>query len=178
MCSVSPGRGSGRGLKGSSMDMESSVPRLHRRAWDSLPCPYDGSAGCLFRPALPLGRTPAARYPSPMAKKNPLKLNALKLRTLPILQQMARHPHPAQPGGEECVVLVTNCPTAHGNHVHVGDAVGLARDAGGRGNPNGLASLGRKGLLRSRHPMGALLTAEALAYDTGLADQVLHRPDQ
>src|SRR3546814_8572571 len=66
-----------------------------------------------------------------------------------------------------------NFPTAHGNHFHVGDAVVLASDAGGLGNPNVFAILERKGLLRSLHPMGALLTAEALAYDTGLADQVL-----
>src|SRR3546814_11668563 len=90
---------------------------------------------------------------------------------------MARSPNHAQPGDEEGSVLVTNFPTAHGNHFHVGDAVVLASDAGGLGNPNVLAILERKGLLRSLHPMGALLTAEALAYDTGLADQVLHRPD-
>src|SRR3546814_1404920 len=61
-----------------------------------------------------------------MAKKNPLKLNALQLRTLTILQQMARSPNHAQPGDEEGSVLVTNFPTAHGNHFHVGDAVVLA----------------------------------------------------
>lgn len=112
-----------------------------------------------------------------MAKKNPLKLNALQLRTLAILQQMARSPNHAQPGDEEDSVLVTNFPAAHGNHFHVGDAVVLARDASGLGNPNVFAILERKGLLRSLHPMGALLTAAALAYDTGLADQVLHRSD-
>lgn len=111
------------------------------------------------------------------AKKNPLKLNPLQLRTLAILQQMARSPNHAQPGDEEGSVLVSNFPPAHGDHFHIGDAVVLARDASGLANPNVFAVMERKGLLRSLHPMGALLTAEALAYDTGLADQVLHRAD-
>jgi hypothetical protein len=125
----------------------------------------------------PLGGSAFWRYASAMAKKNPLKLNALQLKTLAILQQMARSPNHAQPGDEEGSVLVTNFPSAHGNHFHVGDAVVLARDASGLGNANVFAILERKGLLRSLHPMGAMLTAVALAYDTGLADQVLHRSD-
>jgi len=112
-----------------------------------------------------------------MAKKNPLKLNALQLKTLAILQQMARSPNHAQPGEEEGSVLVTNFPSAHGNHFHVGDAVVLARDASGLGNPNVFAILERKGLIRSLHPMGALLLPEALAYETGVDGQVLHRSD-
>jgi hypothetical protein len=35
--------------------------------------------------------------------------------------------------------------------------------------------LERKGLLRSMFPHGATLTAERLAYDTGVRDQILHR---
>jgi hypothetical protein len=112
-----------------------------------------------------------------MAKKNPLKLNPLQLKTLVILQQMARSPNHAQPGDEEGSVLVGNFPAAHGDHFHVGDAVVLARDASGLRNANVFAVLERKGLLRSMHPMGAVLTAAALAYDTGLADEVLHRSD-
>jgi len=42
-----------------------------------------------------------------------------------------------------------------------------ARDASGLSNANVFAILERKGLLRSLHPMGSMLTAEALAYDTG-----------
>lgn len=112
-----------------------------------------------------------------MAKKNPLKLNPLQLKTLTILQQMARSPNHAQPGDEEGSVLVGNFPTAHGDHFHVGDAVVLARDASGLRNANVFAVLERKGLLRSMHPMGAVLTAAAIAYDTGLADEVLHRSE-
>ena len=112
-----------------------------------------------------------------MAKKNPLKLNPLQLKTLAILQQMARSPNHAQPGDEEGSVYVSNFPAAHGDHFHVGDAVVLARDASGLANPNVFAVLERKGLLRSMFPLGAMLTAAALAYDTGLADKVLHRAD-
>lgn len=112
-----------------------------------------------------------------MAKKNPLKLNALQLRTLAILQQMARSPNHAQTGDEEGSIFVSNFPHAHGNHFHIGDAVVMARDASGLANANVFAVLERKGLLRSLHPMGAVLTAEALAYDTGVDGQVLHRSD-
>jgi len=112
-----------------------------------------------------------------VAKKNPLKLNALQLKTLTLLQQLARSPDHAQPGDEEGSIFVSNFPAAHGNHFHVGDAVVLARDASGLANPNVFAVLERRGLLRSMFPMGAMLTAAALAYDTGLADKVLHRSD-
>jgi hypothetical protein len=112
-----------------------------------------------------------------MAKKNPLKLNTLQLKTLVLLQQLARSPNHAQPGDEEGSVMVGNFPVAHGDHFHVGDAVVLARDASGLANANVFAILERKGLLRSMHPMGAVLSAAALAYDTGLDDQVLHRSD-
>lgn len=112
-----------------------------------------------------------------MAKKNPLKLNALQLKTLTILQQMARSPDHAQPGDEDGSMMVGNFPAAHGNHFHVGDAVVLARDASGLNNANVFAILERKGLLRSMYPMAAMLTAEALSYDTGLADKILHRSD-
>lgn len=112
-----------------------------------------------------------------MAKKNPLKLNALQLKTLAILQQMARSPNHAQPGDEEGSVMVTNFPPPHGNHYHIGDAVVFGRDATGLANANVFAVLERRGLIRSLHPMGALLTAEGQAYETGVADQVLHRSD-
>ena len=112
-----------------------------------------------------------------MARKNPLKLNALQLKTLTLLQQMARSPDHAQPGDDEGSVFVSNFPAAHGNHFHLGDAVVLARDASGLANANVFAILERKGLLRSVFPLGATLTAEALAYDTGLTKKILHRSD-
>jgi hypothetical protein len=116
--------------------------------------------------------------PAVMApKKNPLKLNTLQLKTLALLQQMARSPNHAQPGDEAGSVMVGNFPHAHGNHFHIGDAVVMSRDASGLANANVFAILERKGLIRSLHPMGAVLTPEALSYETGLAEQVLHRSD-
>ena len=53
----------------------------------------------------------------------------------------------------------------------------MARDAGGRNDARVFAILARKGRLRSTSPMGAMLTAEALREDTGLAEQILHRAD-
>ena len=104
-----------------------------------------------------------------MAKKNPLKLNALQLRTLVILQQMARSPNHAQPGDEEGSVMVGNFPHAHGDHFHVGRAVVLARDATGLANPNVMNALVRKGLLLGGPAGMPILTSAGLDYDTGIA---------
>ena len=89
-----------------------------------------------------------------MAKKNPLKLNALQLRTLVILQQLARSPDHAQPGDEEGSVFVSNFPVAHSNHFHVGDTVVSARDASGLANGNVFAILERKGRRRQHGSHG------------------------
>jgi hypothetical protein len=109
------------------------------------------------------------------AKRNPLKLNKLQLRTLAILQQMARSNGHAQPGDEPDSVMVSNFPPPHGDHFHIGDAVVRARDATGLANPAVFTALERKGLIRSLFPMGAVLNAAALTYDTGIAESVLHR---
>src|SRR3546814_13311444 len=109
-----------------------------------------------------------------MAKKNPLKLNALQLKTLAILQQMARSPEHAQHGDEEGSMLVTNFPAAHGNHFHVGDAVVLTRDASGLANARVFVVLERTGLLRSLSHLGAMYTAEAHTTDPRLADPHQH----
>lgn len=111
------------------------------------------------------------------ARRNPLKLNKLQLKTLAILQQMARSNGHAQPGDEPGAVMVSNFPPPHGDHFHIGDAVVLGRDATGLANPAVFTALERKGLIRSLFPMGAVLSAQALAYDTGLADSVLLRGD-
>lgn len=110
-------------------------------------------------------------------RRNPLKLNKLQCKTLALLQQMARSPEHAQPGDEDGSVMVGNFPPPHGDHYHIGDAVVLGRDATGLANPAVFAVLERKGLIRSLFPMGAVLSAEALAYDTGLAKSILLRAD-
>ena len=111
------------------------------------------------------------------ARRNPLKLNKLQLKTLAILQQMARSKEHAQPADDPGAVMVSNFPPPHGNHHHIGDSVVLGRDANGLTNPAVFAALERKGLIRSLFPMGAILSADALAYDTGVANAILHRAD-
>ncbi|HYM01551.1 MAG TPA: hypothetical protein VET85_01320 [Stellaceae bacterium] len=109
------------------------------------------------------------------AKKNPLNLNPLQLKTLTLLQELARLPNHARPAGETGEIVVTNLPHPHGDHFHVGEAVVMSRDATGLANPAAWAALERKGLIKSMFPSAALVTAAGLAYDTGLADTMFHR---
>jgi len=108
------------------------------------------------------------------ARKNPLNLNPLQLKTLTLLQELARSPSHAErlPDG---AIRVSQLPRPHGDHFHVGAAVVMARDANGLGNPAAWAALERKGLIKSDFPDAAVLTPAGLAYDTGLADSILHR---
>jgi hypothetical protein len=108
-------------------------------------------------------------------KKNPLNLNPLQLKTLTLLQELARSPDHAQPGSEPGETIVSNLPHPHGDHFHVGAAVAMSRDATGLANEAVWKALERKGLLKSMFPRAALMTADGLAYDTGLRDKILHR---
>src|SRR5437868_15363180 len=98
-------------------------------------------------------------------KKNPLNLNPLQLKTLTLLQELARSPDHAQQGEEPGSVLVSHLPRPHGDHFHVGAAVAMSRDATGLANEAVWKALERKGLLRSAFPHAALLTQAGLAYD-------------
>ena len=109
------------------------------------------------------------------AKKNPLNLNPLQLRTLALLQALAALEGHGRPAEEEGHRVVTGIPGRHGDHFHVGEAVVFARDATGLGNEAAWVALERKGLMRSMFPVAAVLTPAGLAYDTGVADQILHR---
>jgi LmbE family N-acetylglucosaminyl deacetylase len=106
-------------------------------------------------------------------KKNPLNLNALQLKTLTLLQQLAQLPEYSRPAEEPGNVAVAP-PDPHGDHFHLGEAVVAARDASGLRNPAVWLALERKGLIRSRYPDSAILTPRGLAYDTGLRDAILH----
>jgi hypothetical protein len=106
-------------------------------------------------------------------KRNPLQLNPLQLKTLTLLQALARLPDHAHPPDEAGAVLVTNLPQPHGDHFHVGPAVAMTKDANGLGNVAVWVALERKGLLKSMFPMAALLTPAGLAYETGMEDQIL-----
>ena len=107
-------------------------------------------------------------------KKNPLNLNPLQLKTLTLLQELARLPAHSR-AGEGGGVIVANLPQPHGDHFHLGDAVVASRDATGLANQAVWIALERKGLIKSSFPMAAVLTPEGLAYDTGLGGAILHR---
>ena len=107
-------------------------------------------------------------------KRNPLNLNPLQLRTLTLLQAIARIPGAAaqRPDGS---VAITQFPNAHGDHFHLGDATVMARDATGLENENVWNALSRKGLVNAAWPDRIALTPAGVAYETGIADQVLHK---
>src|SRR6185503_17927087 len=109
------------------------------------------------------------------SKRNPLNLNPLQLKTLTLLQELARIAgKPAaedEPGG----LAITQLPDPHGDHFHLGDAIVAARDATGLRNPSVWAALERKGLIRPKRPQARILTALAQKYDTGRGDTILNR---
>jgi hypothetical protein len=107
-------------------------------------------------------------------KRNPLNLNALQLKTLTLLQELARVPGYSRPGEASGHVIVRP-PDAHGDHFHLGDAVVHSRDATGLRNPAVWVALQRKGLIRSMYPDCAELTPAGLDYETGLREAILHR---
>ncbi len=110
-------------------------------------------------------------------KKNPLKLNALQLKTLTVLQQLARSSMFATRDDATGEVTINSLPHPHGDHFHCGDAVVMSRDATGLQNEKVWRALERKGLARSMFPSAIALSPEGQAYDTGLADQILHHSD-
>ncbi len=107
-------------------------------------------------------------------KTNPLKLNALQLRTLALLQELAKDPSHALPADPSGVVAITNLPHPHGDHFHVGHFVVASRDASGLYNEAVWKALERKGLARAAFPQVIALTAEGLGYDTGVRGEILH----
>jgi hypothetical protein len=108
-------------------------------------------------------------------KQNPLKLNRLQLRTLAILQAIARVPNAATQGPAGGEVTIERFPQAHGDHVHLGDAVVSGKDISGLYNENVWHALERKGIARADWPHRITLTAAGLNYDTGVADELLRR---
>ncbi|HXC30748.1 MAG TPA: hypothetical protein VNV38_22545 [Stellaceae bacterium] len=107
------------------------------------------------------------------AKRNPLNLNPLQLKTLTLLQALAALPD-AKPGEAEGSVLLTSLPDPHGDHFHLGDAIVAAKDATGLRNPAVWTALERKGLVKTQFPESATLLAAGRDYDTGLKDAILH----
>lgn len=110
-------------------------------------------------------------------KKNPLKLNPLQLKTLTLLQELARYEETSTRLPETGEVVLANLPRPHGNHFHLGAAVVAASDATGLDNEAVWTALARKGLARSSFPTSIALTPAGLDYDTGLREAILHGSD-
>ena len=110
-----------------------------------------------------------------LKKRNPLKLNPLQLRTLTLLQALAATDGAGEPGPGEGEHTIRRFPGKHADHFHVGEFVVSGGDATGLFNESVWNALARKGLARSEWPASLVLTAEGLSYDTGLADEILHR---
>lgn len=106
-------------------------------------------------------------------RRNPLNLNPLQLKTLTLLQELARLPDYSRPGEEPGSVVLTRLPQPHGDHFHVGEAIVASRDATGLRNPAVWTALERKGLIRSSPPY-ATMTPVGLGYETGLRAAILH----
>lgn len=105
-------------------------------------------------------------------RRNPLNLNALQLRTLTLLQELAHLPDYSRPGEEAGSVVIASLPMPHGDHFHLGEAVVASRDATGLRNPAVWAALERKGLVRWLSDY-AVVTPLGLGYDTGLRHAIL-----
>src|SRR5215469_14129916 len=108
-------------------------------------------------------------------RRNPLNLNALQLRTLTLLQELARLPNFSRPGDEPGTVIIADLPLAHGDHFHIGKAVVASQNATGLRTPAVWRALERKGLVRYFSD-GAVLTTLGIGYDTGLRDTILSVP--
>jgi len=106
-------------------------------------------------------------------KANPAKLNPLQLRTLTLLQAIARIPDASKAEADGHVVI-TQFPHAHADHFHLGEATVASSDATGLENEAVWNALGRKGMIRAEWPHRIALTPEGLGYDTGLTDEILH----
>lgn len=109
-------------------------------------------------------------------KTNPLRLNMLQLKTLTLLQELARHPEagtPLEDGG----FRISRLPHAHGDHFHIGQVAVRGADATGLSNEMVWKALERKALVMSHFPDAITLTPAGTSYDTGIRHKILHGSD-
>lgn len=97
-----------------------------------------------------------------------VKLNPLQSKTLVILQILANDPESSAELDESNDRKITRMPHAHGNHMHVGEFVVSSKDASGLTNKSVWVALARKGMVRENWEEEIILTAEGLAFSTGL----------
>ena len=109
--------------------------------------------------------------------KNRVKLNALQSKTLVLLQILARDSDSSSPAEGNGDIRINRLPHAHGNHMHVGEYIVSSRDASGLNNKSVWTALSRKGLIRENWEEEIVLTAEGLAFSTGLEKKFLSASD-
>src|SRR5256885_881277 len=63
------------------------------------------------------------------SKRNPLNLNSLQLKTLTLLQELARVAGQPAAEDDDGGLAITQLPDPHGDHFHLGEAVVAARAA-------------------------------------------------
>ena len=106
-------------------------------------------------------------------KRNPLRLNKLQLKTLTILQAYGESDHGVADGANGEITVTV--PAPHGDHFHVGHHVVFLKDATGLINQGVWSALERKGLIKPLvFPTICTITADGIAYETGLQDAILH----
>lgn len=108
---------------------------------------------------------------------NPLKLNKLQLKTLTLLQELARSPQTSTHNEDTGEAVLSLLPRPHGNHFHIGSRVVMAKNASGLNNEVVWRALERKGLALSSFPIAITLTPDGLGYDTQLRETILHGSD-
>ncbi len=106
-------------------------------------------------------------------KINPAKLNPLQLKTLTLLQAIARLPDASKPTPEGDTEI-TAFPHAHGDHFHLGRSCRVVARRHRSGEPECVECPDPQGPAQERVAAQIALTPEGAAYDTGIADQVLH----
>jgi len=74
-------------------------------------------------------------------------------------------------------VKITRLPHAHGNHMHVGSYTVTSKDASGLFNEAVWIALVRKGLVRESWKDEMVITAEGLAFSTGLEEKFMSASD-
>lgn len=110
-------------------------------------------------------------------KPTKTKINALQSKTLVLLQVLAKDPDSSEAISNSEDVRITQLPHGHGNHMHVGQFVIASKDASGLSNPSVWTALARKGLVRETYPQEIVITAEGLAFSTGLEDKFMSVSD-
>ncbi|MQX36488.1 hypothetical protein [Roseospira navarrensis] len=109
-------------------------------------------------------------------KANPKKLNTLQLKTLTLVQELAKDPEAATPDPATGNIRIGRLPRPHGNHFHLGPYVVSKADATGLDNQGVWMALIRKGLIEPTD-QGMALTPEGQDYETGLRETILHGSD-